>query len=176
MEKLEEAISPLLEEGGYELVMSSFFGTPTGWVLRFLIDREGGITLGECAKLLKEFRLIIAAESIPELEAHNYIFEVSSPGVERPLTKTAHFVKFVGHKIRLKTLSSLRGLDPNRKNFCGELLKCSDGEVSLRLEDQSIVSILLDNIEKANLVYEGEKKNEDNWRIKHDRRKSNKGY
>lgn len=158
VEKLEEAISPLLEEGGYELVMSSFLRTPSGWVLRFLIDREGGMTLGECARLSKEFRLIIAAENIHELEAHNYLLEVSSPGVERPLTKEAHFVRFVGHKIRVKTISSLRDLDPNRKNFCGELLSCSNGEVSLRLEDQSIVSILFDNIEKANLIYEGEKK------------------
>ncbi|MBI2608410.1 MAG: ribosome maturation factor RimP [Deltaproteobacteria bacterium] len=153
--KIEHAILPLLEEGGYELVQLLFFKSPQNWVLRILVDREGGITIDECVRLAKEMKHIISVEEIRELNRENLIFEVSSPGVERPLTKEQDFAKFAGRKVRIKTISSVNDSDPQRKNFTGALEGFSQGNIHLKLDDQSKVLIPFQKVDKAHLVYEG---------------------
>ena len=153
LQKIDKMLQPLFEEGGYELVDSTFYRTENGWTLRFLVDRVGGVTIDECVKLSKEVRHLIEVEDIPHIQAYNYYLEVSSPGLNRPLTKETDFVKFCGQKVKVKTLSSVLSSDPSRKNFQGELVACDKGKITLRLEGQGDVTISLEDVDKAHLVY-----------------------
>ena len=155
LKKIDKILEPLLEEGGYELIDSTFHRTENGWTLRFLMDRVGGITIDECVKLSKEVRHLIEVEDIPQIQAYDYYLEVSSPGLERPLTKERDFVRFCGRKVKVKTVSSVLSSDPSRKNFQGKLVACDKGEITLSLEGQGDVKISLEDIDKAQLVYEG---------------------
>ncbi len=155
LKKIDKILEPLFEEGGHELIDSTFHRTENGWTLRFLVDRVGGVSIQECAKLSREIRLLIEVEDIPQIQIYDYYLEVSSPGLERPLTKEADFVKFCGRKVKVKTVSSVLSSDPSRKNFQGELVACDKGDITLRLEDKGDVTISLEDIDKASLVYEG---------------------
>jgi len=155
LKKIDKILEPLLEEGGYELIDSTFHRTENGWTLRFLMDRVGGITIDECVKLSREVRHLIEVEDIPQIQVYDYYLEVSSPGLERPLTKERDFVRFCGRKVKVKTVSSVLSSDPSRKNFQGKLVACDKGEITLSLEGQGDVKISLEDIDKAQLVYEG---------------------
>jgi ribosome maturation factor RimP len=119
------------------------------WILRVYLDKEGGITLDDCARLSGEIGDLIDIKDVIE---HNYVLEVSSPGLNRPLKKEKDFLSAVGKKIKLKTTVAVEG----RRNFTGHLRGLRDGKLYMRTEDGQI-SVSLQDVEKANLVYEFDK-------------------
>src|SRR5688572_8943451 len=89
---------------GMELVDLEFLREREGWVLRLFIDKEGGVGLEDCAQVS---RAIGTALDVDGDIDHPYSLEVSSPGLNRPLTRPAHFQRAQGRKVRVKTFGPL---------------------------------------------------------------------
>jgi len=126
---------------GYELV--DVQASNGGRLLRFLIDKPGGITLDDCAAVSNQVTRLLAVEGI-DYER----LEVSSPGLDRPLRKEADFARFAGQKaeIRMRTPDAT-----GRRKFAGVLRGVEDGRVKLELEGQT-VQLAFDDLDKAKLI------------------------
>ena len=110
-----------------------------GGTLRVTIDHPEGVTLGVCEQV---------THALFELR-ERYALEVSSPGTERPLTKPAHFSRYLGRRARVRTRQARDG----HKSFTGELVGASEREVTIAA-DTGVVSIAYDDIHRSNLVEE----------------------
>lgn len=150
--KIGELADPVLVEMGLELVDLEFKREGSSWTLRFFIDKEGGVTLDDCADFSREIDTLLEVENlIPSA----YRLEVSSPGLDRPLKKAEDFQRFIGRLAKVKTRDKMDpdGRGHQRKTFLGELLGLENGMVRLRQTDSKggEVALPYDNIEKANL-------------------------
>ena len=155
LEQIEEIILPILDDLELELVDMEYQREDQGWVLRFYLDKEGGINLDECATASREIATLLDVEDLVDTA---YRLEVSSPGIERPLKKMTDFQRFAGQKAKIKTALSC---DPDdrghkRKTFVGELQGVADGNILLLQTDKKggQVAFTLAEIEKANLEFE----------------------
>ena len=83
-EKTEKFILPILEKNRFELVDVEYVKEGSTWYLRAYIDKEGGITVDDCESVAREMNEILDREDYVE---DSYVFEVSSPGLGRPLKK-----------------------------------------------------------------------------------------
>lgn len=124
--RLIAALEPIVEQAGAELVDLEVAGSHGRPVVRAYVDTEQGITLDECARLSR----LLEAElertgAVPE----RYVLEVSSPGIERPLTRRAHFERFVGREIDVRLYTKREG----RKKYVGTLEAVEDGEHGFRI-------------------------------------------
>jgi ribosome maturation factor RimP len=108
-----------------------------GRLVRLFIDHPDGVTLALCERVTKR---------LPEVR-EKYALEVSSPGVERPLTKPEHFRHYVGRRARVRT----RGEHDGRRSFTGELLNAGDEGVTVAA-DTGVVSIAYADIHRSNLL------------------------
>jgi ribosome maturation factor RimP len=133
-------------EPDVEVLLAEVLG---GRSLRVFIDHPDGVTLGLCERvtmLLGDLR-------------ERYSLEVSSPGSERPLTKPAHFRRFVGHRARVRTRhprpATCEGravaAAPLRRSFTGELVGASEDEVTLAAES-GVIAIPYSEIRRSNLL------------------------
>ncbi len=155
IDRIEALVQPVLEDLGFELVDLEYKRENRGWVLRFFLDRDGGITLDDCADASREISTLLDVE---DLISTAYNLEVSSPGLERVLKKPADFERFAGNLARISTV---RPLDPDqsgkgRKKFTGRLVGLEGADVVMKIADTPPVEIHLpfDAIDKANLVFE----------------------
>jgi len=113
------------------------------WVLRLFIDKPGGVTIGDCAKISELVGKILDKEDIIH---RSYILEVSSPGIERPLVKKEDYERFKGEKVKIILKNPIEG----RKNFKGLLLGIKGDFVQIEIENR-IQEIPFEEIKKANL-------------------------
>lgn len=110
--------------------------------LRVFIDKPGGIDINDCTAVSQHLTRLLAVENI------NYgRLEVSSPGLDRLLKKERDFVRFTGHKARIKLRVPVDG----QRNFTGILRETSAGKVQLEV-DGKLLSLDVDNLAKARLV------------------------
>jgi ribosome maturation factor RimP len=144
--QVSELIEPILNELRFELIDVEYLSDRGRWVLRIYINKDGGITLDDCAKVSGELGDLIDIKNIIE---HEYVLEVSSPGLNRPLKKEADFIRVIGKKIRLRTRMPVDG----RRNFRGVLKDFKEKKLALDSEG-GLVTLAWSDIEKANLVYE----------------------
>lgn len=146
-DKLVRLISDEVELLGYELVAVELAGQGKGgMLLRIYIDHADGINLDDCAQVSHQLSGVLDVED-PVRE--HYRLEVSSPGMDRPLVKEAHFERFKGNKVRIKTRSKIE----NRHRFIG-ILKGVEEHVVLIEDDGTLYRVALDEIESARLVPE----------------------
>ena len=153
---LEEVLEERTEALGFELVEFERTGSKNRPVLRLRVDRPDsepghGVGLDDCAQISRSLEEYLdALETLPG----NYVLEVSSPGVERPLVKRRDFERFAGREIVVKGYAPLAG---RAKRLEGELLGLEDGPegeaVRLRLEDGDEVEVRRTDIAKAHLVF-----------------------
>lgn len=129
-----------LEGLGYELV--DFERSGKGKLLRVYIDRRGGINVDDCAKVSNHLSRVLAVEGI----GYDRL-EISSPGLDRLLRKEQDFVRFAGHKARIKLRVPVEG----QRNFVGVLRETRAGKVEIEV-DGKLVSLDLSNLDKARLV------------------------
>ena len=113
---LEDLIEPVVTNLGYELVRVITIGqaTPTLQVLIDTLDHKTDITVDDCAKVSTALSDVLDAKDPIESK---YSLEVSSPGLDRPLTKPEHFARFVGYEVKLETEDKVE----NRKRFKGKI-------------------------------------------------------
>jgi ribosome maturation factor RimP len=150
-DRLQAMLEPLVESMGYELVLLEFSPHKGSAMVRLFIDAPGGITLGDCEKVSREVEGQLDVEDpIPQ----NYRLEVSSPGLDRPLVKPAHYERFAGSVVKVQLVAPKH----NRRKFQGVLKGLQDGQVVLDTADAGTVLLALDEIERARLVpdYESE--------------------
>ena len=155
VEQIEQLVQPILEDLGCELVDLEYQREQHGWTLRFLLDKDNGINLDDCAMASREISALLDVENLIDTA---YNLEVSSPGIERPLKKAQDFERFSGKLAKIKTLDAI---DPdasgkNRKTFIGILSGLEGDEVLLKLKDRNAaeIRIPLQQINKANLKFE----------------------
>src|SRR6059058_1422820 len=106
IEQIEQLAGPVLQEHGAELVDLQFVHEHGQWVLRFFLDKEGGITLDDCATISDHIGRILDAT---DLIKPNYSLEVSSPGINRPLKKEADYRRFIGERVDVTLYAPLNG-------------------------------------------------------------------
>ena len=143
---VENLAEQLLRFEGMNLVDVEYRREPGGWVLRVFVDKQGGVTLDECAIISSQLGDILDAKMDRD---EPYNLEVSSPGLDRPLTKPKHFIYFEGRQAVIKTNRPVEG----KRHFEGELAGFSEGVVKL-LVDKEAVSIPYEAIAKAHLSIE----------------------
>ena len=153
---LEQALEDRTEELGFELVELERAGTRTRPVLRVRVDRPdsepgNGVSLEDCTRISRALEAYLdELETLPS----NYVLEVSSPGVERPLVRRRDFERFAGQEVALKGYAPLAG---RGRRLEGELLgltETKEGEaVRLRLTDGEEIEVPRDSIARAHLVF-----------------------
>ncbi len=150
--KVTELVEPLLASLGIELVEVEYRREGRDMVLRLFLDREGGVSLDDCAVASRELSALLDVEDF--IPAH-YTLEVSSPGLNRPLKKESDYRKYQGRLVKVRTFELLADDAGNkRKTFTGELLGLEEGVVRLRLTEGQTAGIPLEKIAKANLEFE----------------------
>lgn len=149
MQQVKDRVAALIEgplEGlGYELVRVQLSGGDRP-VLQIMAERSDGaaMTVEDCADISRSVSALLDAE---DPIAGAYTLEVSSPGIDRPLTRPRDFERFAGFEARIETHESVAG----RRRFKGRLLGLEDGVVSLAV-DADTVRLPIDAIAKARLV------------------------
>jgi len=141
-------LDPILESMGLSLWDLEFHKQGPQWLLRIFIDREsGGVTLSDCETVSRD---LSAALDVEDIILHAYALEVSSPGLDRTLSKPEHFVRFTGSMVRMKTYQPING----QKVFRGRLLGLVDDTVKVELDTGAVLEIPLTGITKASLEVE----------------------
>ena len=118
--KTEELILPILDEFHFELVDVEYVKEGGTWYLRAYIDKEGGITVNDCEDVSRKMNEILDREDYID---GSYIFEVSSPGLGRPLKKEKDYIRSMGKRLEIRTY---RAID-HEKEFYG-ILKAYDAD------------------------------------------------
>jgi ribosome maturation factor RimP len=143
LQEVRQVVEPILESQGLELVDLEYQRESRGWVLRIYLDREGGVSLDDCAGVSHEVGAVL---EVKDLIPSSYILEVSSPGLTRPLKKPEDFNKFRNQMVKIKLYEPLDG----RRNFKGTLLGLEGDRVRVEVEQQ-VYELPLQRIAKANL-------------------------
>ncbi len=138
-----QLVEPVLANLSYQLVACEFVQDAGRWVLRISIDKEGGVTIGDCARASHAVEDLIAAEDLVPVR---YVLEVSSPGLCRPLTRREDFERFLGERVRVKTQQPLEG----RSNFAG-VLTGLEGDAIVILIDGEHYRVPLSAVGRARL-------------------------
>ena len=146
VESIIELIEPVIQEESLELVDVEYKKLGKTWTLRVYIDKDQGITVDDCQKISRQIEDMIEIE---DLIANQFVLEVSSPGLDRPLKKEKDFLKYQGKRVEVKTFAPIE----NRRNFKGVIGGCQEHILHLNLENGP-VKIPLDNITQARLIIE----------------------
>jgi len=144
--QVQSLVEPILEGMGYELVDVEYVSSFGRWILRLFVDKEGGVTIGDCARISEELGDLL---DVKEFIRHEYNLEVSSPGLDRPLRKEKDLPRAVGKKVKVRLAAPLNG----RRNFTGVLVRYEGGLLHLEVDGQE-VTLPWPDVEKANLIFE----------------------
>jgi len=149
-EKILGLVEPVVESERMEVVDVECLRGPTRWMVRIYIDREGGVTLEDCAMISGEVGDIL---DIHETPPGPYDLEISSPGLDRPLVRDRDFVRYKGHAVRIRVAEKVEG----KRSFKGRLVEFVENEGEKRLVIDvggKVYSIPRSMVVKANLEYE----------------------
>jgi ribosome maturation factor RimP len=171
LDKVRQIAERVAGSSGLEVVEVEVSGAGKHRTLRVFIDRPGaapaadrpdGVTHEDCSKFSREFGTIVDVEDA--FPGGSYVLEVSSPGLDRKLTKAADFERFRGQRVKLMTREPVN----SNRHFEGKLESFDNGRLLLDLSagrlnkkkvrpkegESSKIEIELRNVEKANLVPE----------------------
>ena len=143
---LQDLIEPVVEKLGFELVRVITIGqtNPTLQIMIDIPDNSRDITVDDCATVSHALSdLLDEKDPIKD----KYILEVSSPGLDRPLTKLKHFARYIGYEIKAETDDKIE----NRKRFKGKIASVDEQNVVINMDD-TLYTIPFEKINKAKLV------------------------
>ena len=143
-DELTTLLEPSIEQMGYELAdLEMKVGGKDGLV-RVFIDGPDGVDIEDCEKVSRQVSAVLDVEDpLPG----NYVLEVSSPGLDRRLTKPSHFQRYMGEDVRVKLRFPLDG----RRNFRGALRAADDDKIEVEVDGESHC-LPIATIESARLV------------------------
>ena len=145
-EKILGLVEPVVESERMEVVDVECLRGPTSWMVRIYIDREGGVTLEDCAMISGEVGDIL---DIHETPPGPYDLEISSPGLDRPLKRERDFLRCKGKKAKVVVREPIDGL-----NQCIGLIEDVNQESVTLRTDHGIIEIPFTRMKKARLVIE----------------------
>ena len=143
----ETLILPILEKNQFELVDVEYVKEGGTWYLRAYIDKEGGITVNDCELVAREMNEILDREDYIE---DSYIFEVSSPGLGRPLKKEKDYARSMGKEMEIRTY---RAID-KKKEFYGILTDYDEKKVTIQTEEGEILTFAKTEIALIRLAFD----------------------
>jgi ribosome maturation factor RimP len=126
--RTEQLITPIIERMNFELVDVEYVKEGGTWYLRAYIDKEGGITVNDCEAVAREMNEILDQEDFVE---DSYVFEVSSPGLGRPLKKEKDYIRSMGRELEIRTYRAIN----REKEFYGILKAYDEKTVTIEMED-----------------------------------------
>jgi ribosome maturation factor RimP len=133
---------------GIEIVGVDLLGAGRGRLLRIVIDRPNGVSHGDCELISQQVGTILDVEDV--IPGDSYTLEVSSPGLERKLSRPRDFERFLGQKARVV----LREPVENQRRWEGKLAGFSEGIVALEPSAGKVIRFPLAQVEKANLKFD----------------------
>ncbi len=143
VDRVRAIVLPIATNEGMEVVDIEYRRESGGWVLRVILDKEGGVTLDDCTRVSQEAgRSLDVEDVIPT----SYTLEVSSPGLTRPLRTERDFMKYLGRLVKVKTVDPIE----KRRQFKGRLVRASENGLEIQVEGR-IFQIPFSNVAKANL-------------------------
>ncbi len=128
----EELLIPIVEKHGFELVDVEYVKEGSMWYLRAYIDKDGGIAVDDCEKVSRSFSEILDEKDYID---DAYIFEVSSPGLGRPLKKEKDYIRNMGKEVEVRTYKAR----DKKKEFIGTLITYDDASVTIEEEGKELV-------------------------------------
>ena len=153
VDRIREIAERVAASSGLEVVEVEFLGGGKARMLRVFLDKPAagadplaGVTHEDCATFSREFGTILDVEDVMP---GSYTLEVSSPGLDRKLTKPGEFERFSGRLARISTSEPVE----NSKLFEGRLAGYDDGQVKIDVQGR-IIAVPFASIRKANLVVE----------------------
>ena len=145
-DELAKLLEPTVERLGYELADLEVRLGSKGGLVRIFIDKPDGIDLDDCEKVSQAVSALLDVEDpVPG----NYNLEVSSPGLDRKLTKVEHFQRFEGETVKVQMRFPIEG----RRRFRGTLVSSDDENIVVEVDGESH-SLPLKTIDTARLVPE----------------------
>ena len=144
--KTEQLIQPLIDANNIELVDVEFVKEGSDWYLRVYIDKDGGITVDDCELISRAFNEILDRE---DYISEQYIFEVSSPGLMRPLKKEKDYKRSVGKLIDIKLYKPV----DKCKEFTGVLDSYDKDTVTIKMDDDTQKTFDRSNLAMIRLAF-----------------------
>ncbi len=129
-QRTEELLQPIIDAHGFELVDVEYVKEAGTWYLRAYIDKPGGISVDDCEVVSRSFSDVLDEKDYIE---DSYIFEVSSPGLGRPLKKEKDFARSIGEEVEIRTY---RAID-RQKEFIGFLKEYDKDTVTIEYDDET---------------------------------------
>ena len=144
--KTGQLIQPLIDANNFELVDVEFVKEGSDWYLRVYIDKDGGITVDDCELISRAFNEILDRE---DYISEQYIFEVSSPGLMRPLKKEKDYKRSVGKLIDIKLYKPV----DKCKEFTGVLDSYDKDTVTIKMDDDTQKTFDRSNLAMIRLAF-----------------------
>ncbi len=144
--KTEQLIQPLIDANNFELVDVEFVKEGSDWYLRVYIDKDGGITVDDCELISRAFNEILDRE---DYISEQYIFEVSSQGLMRPLKKEKDYKRSVGKLIDIKLYKPV----DKCKEFTGVLDSYDKDTVTIKMDDDTQKTFDRSNLAMIRLAF-----------------------
>jgi ribosome maturation factor RimP len=148
VERITQIAQRVSEAEGIEVVEVQMLGGGKARLLRIFIDKPAGVSHADCEFVSQQVGTILDVEDV--VPGASYTLEVSSPGLERKLSKPRDFERFVGQKAKVV----LREPVENQRRWEGKLAGFSEGMVALEPSAGRIIQFPLTQVEKANLKFE----------------------
>ena len=145
--RTEELITPILDRMNFELVDGEYVKEGGTWYLRAYIDKEGGITVNDCEAVAREMNEILDREDFVE---DSYVFEVSSPGLGRPLKKEKDYIRSMGKEVEIRTYRAIN----REKEFYGILSAYDENTVTIKTEDGTEMTFEKSDIALIRLAFD----------------------
>ena len=145
--RTEELITPILDRMNFELVDVEYVKEGGTWYLRAYIDKEGGITVNDCEAVAREMNEILDREDFVE---DSYVFEVSSPGLGRPLKKEKDYIRSMGKEVETRTYRAIN----REKEFYGILSAYDENTVTIKTEDGTEMTFEKSDIALIRLAFD----------------------
>ena len=145
--KTEEILLPIAEENGVEIYDVEYVKEGGTWYLRAYIDKPGGITVDDCELVSRAANDILDEKDFVE---DSYVFEVSSPGLGRPLKKEKDFARSIGEEVEIRTFRPIN----RQKEFIGILEAYDKETVTIELEEEEKMQINRSDIALIRLAFD----------------------
>ena len=144
--RTEAMLMPIVEAKGFELVDVEWVKEGANWYLRAYIDKENGITVDDCEEVSRALSDLLDEE---DFISENYILEVSSPGLDRPLKKEKDFARRIGKDVEVKWFKAIS----KEKEFVGILKAYDEDTVTLEMEDETEMQFKRSDIARIRLAF-----------------------
>lgn len=145
--RTEALLLPIMEEMNFELVDVEYVKEGSTWYLRAYIDKEGGITVNDCEAVARRMNDLLDEK---DFIADSYVFEVSSPGLGRPLKKEKDYIRSMGKEVEIRTYRAIN----REKEFYGILSAYDENTVTIKTEDGTEMTFEKSDIALIRLAFD----------------------